>query len=93
VPATYRDSLCILSSNQRQYLTNKLGDYLKEHCANGIEQVQVSLSPAQLPLFSTYTYICNTGSDVACAGVALVCLHPQAGTVGFMFVSGDHRTS
>jgi len=34
------DSLCILSAHQRRYLTRKLAEYLKEHCATNLEQVR-----------------------------------------------------
>jgi hypothetical protein len=34
------DSLCILSTHQRRYLTRKLAEYLKEHCATNLEQVR-----------------------------------------------------
>lgn len=35
---TLNDSLCILSAHQRRYLTRKLAEYLKDHCATNLEQ-------------------------------------------------------
>jgi hypothetical protein len=73
------DSLCILSTHQRRYLTRKLAEYLKEHCATNLEQVRTCRRRHQFgPWHDAKPR--SSGNDVACARVAHLRLHPQAGT-------------